>query len=51
MFYGSVEMNKVGDYILSTTRSIETESFDEDSEGLFITFDLFLKLMKILNFI
>lgn len=43
MFYGNVEMNKFGDYILSTTRSIETESFDEDSEGLFITFDLFFK--------
>lgn len=43
MFYGSVEGNTNGDYILSATRSIETESFDEESIGKFIAFDLFLK--------
>ena len=43
MFYGSVEGNNNGDYILSAIRSIETESFDEESTGKFIAFDLFLK--------
>ncbi len=43
MFYGTAEGNLTGDYILSAERSIETESFDEESTGKFITFDLFLK--------
>lgn len=43
MFYGTVEGNINGNYILSASRSIETESFDEESTGKFITFDLFLK--------
>lgn len=43
MFYGTATNNAYGDYIISTTRSIETESFGEDSEGKFIVFDIFLK--------
>ena len=43
MFYGTVENDFYGNYILSTERSIETESFDELSDGKFIAFDLFLK--------
>lgn len=42
MFSGAAVNDFVGNYILSTERSIETESF-EDGEGKFIAFDLFLK--------
>jgi len=44
MFYGTTE--NIGDkYILMATRSEETESFGEDSEGKFMAFDIFLKTM------
>ena len=43
MFYGTATNNASGDYIISTTRSVETESFGEESEGKFIVFDIFLK--------
>lgn len=43
MFYGTVENDLYGNYIISTERSVETESFDELSTGKFIAFDLFLK--------
>ena len=43
MFYGIVENDLYGNYIISTERSVETESFDELSTGKFIAFDLFLK--------
>lgn len=46
MFYGVAENDLYGNYILSAERSIETESFDEESTGKFITFDLFLKTNK-----
>lgn len=43
MFYGKVENNLNGDYILSSQRNIEKEGFDENSDGKFISFDLFFK--------
>ena len=46
MFYGNVTNDSNGDYILSSVRSIETESFDEESDGLFIAFDLFFKTQE-----
>ena len=42
MYHGNAVNNAVGDYILETTRSIEVQS-STDSQGKFITFDLFLK--------
>ena len=47
MFYGTAENDLYGNYILSAERSIETESFDEASDGKFITFDIFLKTNKL----
>lgn len=47
MFYGIAENDLYGNYILSAERSIETESFDEASDGKFITFDIFLKTNKL----
>ena len=41
--YGKVENNLNGDYILSSQRNIEKEGFDENSDGKFISFDLFFK--------
>lgn len=46
LFYGVALNNSDGDYILDTTRSIEEESFGNDSNGKFVTFDLFLKVNK-----
>lgn len=46
LFYGVASNNSDGDYILDTTRSIEEESFGNDSNGKFVTFDLFLKVNK-----
>lgn len=46
MFYGTAENDLYGNYILSAERSIETESFDESSNGKFIAFDIFLKTNK-----
>ena len=46
MFYGTAENDLYGNYILSAERSIEEESFDELSNGAFITFDMFLKTNK-----
>lgn len=43
LFYGNAVNNASGQYILETTRSIEEKSFGEESNGKFITFDLFLK--------
>ena len=43
IFYGKVENNLNGDYILSSQRNIEKEGFDENSDGKFISFDLFFK--------
>ena len=43
MFYGQAMSDINGNYILSSERNIETESFDEESTGKFIAFDMFLK--------
>lgn len=43
IYHGNAVNNTKGDYILETTRSIETASSGETSTGKFITFDLFLK--------
>ena len=46
LFYGVALNNSDGDYVLDTTRSIEEESFGNESSGKFIAFDLFLKVNK-----
>ena len=43
MFHGIIENDYSGRYILNTKRSVEEESFGENSDGKFIAFDLFLK--------
>ncbi len=43
IFYGKVENNLNGDYILTSQKNVEEEGFDENSTGKFITFDLFFK--------
>ena len=43
MFYGVVVANAQGDFILTTTPSVETESNGSNSEGKFVAFDLFFK--------
>jgi len=42
MFYGYTE-NIGNDYMLLATRSIETESYGQSSDGKFMAFDVFLK--------
>ena len=46
LFYGVASNNSDGDYVLETTRSVEEESFGNESSGKFIAFDLFLKVNK-----
>lgn len=43
MFYGTAINNTSGKYILETVRSVEEESFGDNSSGKFIVFDLFFK--------
>jgi hypothetical protein len=43
MFYGEVLNDDDGNYVLTASRSIETESNGESSSGKFLAFDLFLK--------
>lgn len=43
MFKGTAMNNSSGKYTLEATRSNEEQSFGEESNGIFITFDLFLK--------
>ena len=43
MFYGVVVANTDGDFILTTTPSVETESNGATSTGKFVAFDLFFK--------
>lgn len=43
LFYGVAENDAYGNYVLETTRNIETESFGDESEGKFVAFDIFLK--------
>ena len=46
LFYGIASNNSDGDYVLEATRSIEEESFGNESSGKFIAFDLFLRVNK-----
>lgn len=43
LYLGSLEGDEDGEYYLAATRSIETESFDEDSDGSFVAFDIFIR--------
>ena len=43
MYLGEVRSNGGGDYILISTKSTETESSGETSNGKFVVFDIFLK--------
>ncbi len=43
MYRGVTDSNEDGEYILTSERSIETESNGENSNGHFIAFDMFLK--------
>lgn len=47
MFKGTAMNNSSGKYTLEATRSNEEQSFGEESNGIFITFDLFLKQILI----
>ena len=44
LFEGNATSNEDGDFILVTNQSIEQESFGEESEGLFIVFDVFFRV-------
>ncbi len=44
MYYGRTDNDDEGEYILTSTRTIEKEGNGEDSEGKFIVFDLFFKV-------
>lgn len=44
MYYGTTDNNATGDYILTSTRSIETEGNGSSNDGKFIVFDLFFKV-------
>lgn len=43
MFFGNIDSNSNGDYIIVSERSLETESKGEKSDGKFLAFDLFLR--------
>ena len=43
MFYGTVQANSDGDFILTAVQSVETESNGSNSTGKFVAFDLFFK--------
>ena len=43
MYYGVVQANNDGDFILTATQSVETESNGSTSTGKFVAFDLFFK--------
>lgn len=44
MFEGNATSNSDGDFVLVTNKSTETESFGEESSGLFIAFDVFFRV-------
>lgn len=46
MFYGVVDNNLSGDYILNSVRNIESESNGNESDGKFIAFDLFFRVSE-----
>lgn len=43
MFYGDIDSNDNGDYIIVSEKSTEVESYGEESDGKFVAFDLFLR--------
>ena len=43
MFFGNIDSNDNGDYIIISEKSTETESNGIDSEGKFVAFDIFLR--------
>ena len=43
MYLGEVKSNSNGDYIITSTKSVETESNGDTSDGKFVAFDIFLK--------
>ncbi len=46
MYYGTVDTNADGDYIITAVTATETESNGDDIDGKFIAFDLFFKVEK-----
>lgn len=44
MYYGTTTNNNLGDYILKSSRIIETEGNGSSNDGKFIAFDLFFKV-------
>ena len=44
LFEGNATSNEIGDFILVANKSVETESFGEESEGIFIAFDVFFRV-------
>lgn len=44
MYYGTTANNNLGEYILTSSRSVETDSNGPTSDGKFIVFDLFFKV-------
>ncbi len=44
MFYGLTDSNDVGEYVLTSSRLVETEGNGPTNEGKFIAFDLFFKV-------
>lgn len=43
MYLGEVKSNDNGDYIITSKKSVETESNGDTSDGKFVAFDIFLK--------
>ena len=46
MYYGTAENNEAGDYILTSSRIIETEGNGDTSDGKFVAFDIFFKVQN-----
>ena len=44
MYYGLTDSNEMGEYVLTSSRTIEQEGNGPTSEGKFIVFDLFFKV-------
>ncbi|MBR3489980.1 MAG: hypothetical protein IKH36_00670 [Bacilli bacterium] len=44
IYYGLTDNNTLGDYIITSTRSVETEGNGATNNGKFIVFDLFFKV-------
>ena len=44
MYLGLIKSNSNGDYIIDSSKSVETEGNGDNSEGKFIAFDIFLRI-------